>query len=319
MQRSLKMAVVYNSLDNKMREDTYSYVYRGMFEAVVARFLPVHVTKDCSAEDIEADVILFWDVNSCHHIKIDGIGSHRAVKLEYMSDPFQQEVRGHYITYDMPVHKLSAPQRLARAVSRGVEHIICPVKSGYYRFFAPHFGEAVAEEMLWHFPVAPWFDPGMISLADRKQEVLANGSTGAANGAYDFRTWAHKQRGLSVVNHWISDRATPGGKSYGEFLKQWSAGIALCDLYPVVKYMEMPLAGCVTFMQYHSELVDLGFKDMESCIYVDYGNFRKRVRDFLSDIEAYQGIADAGRKLVAENYTAKHFAEFVDAKIKDLL
>jgi hypothetical protein len=40
-------------------------------------------------------------------------------------------------------------------------------------------------------------------------------------------------------------------------------------------------------------------------------NFQKRIDDFLANMGSYQGIADLGRKLVAHNYTAKHFADFV--------
>ena len=55
----------------------------------------------------------------------------------------------------------------------------------------------------------------------------------------------------------------------------------------------------------------MGFKDYENCVFVNKGNFEKRVKDFLADIEDYQPIADAGRKLIEENYTATHFADFL--------
>ena len=45
------------------------------------------------------------------------------------------------------------------------------------------------------------------------------------------------------------------------------------------------------------------------------GNFEERIRDFLSSIQSYQSIADAGIKLVGDNYTAKHFANFVYDKV----
>ncbi len=311
----MKVAVVYNPLDNKVREDTYSFIYRGMLDAVIEKFRPHLITENCNAQDIDADAILFWDVNSCHHIKIEGIEKNPAIKIEYMSDPFQKEVTGIYQRYKMFVHKLNAEQRIRRALERGVSHIICPVKSGYFRYFAPILGNNLAEEMLWFFPPSPWFDPGNGKLTERKQTVLANGSTGDAQGAYDLRTWAFKRPGVTLVKHFISDPSTPMGSKYGEFLKEWAGALALCDLYPVVKYYEIPLAGCVTFMQYHEECEGLGFKDHESCVYVNRENFDTRVKDFLADVPSYQKISDAGKNLMKENYTARHFANFLEKSI----
>lgn len=311
----MTLAIVYDPLDHKARCDTYSYVYRGMLDAIIERFHPLEITGDCRAEDILADAILFWDPNSCHHIMLKGIEDHPALKLEYMSDPFQVEVCGVYQRYNMPVHKLSAEQRIARALGRGVRFILSPTRQGYMRFFASLLGADRAERMLWFFPPAPWFESGSRPLAERRQAVLANGATGEARGAYEFRTWAYGQPRVTRVPHFIADRRTPMGKDYGQFLEEWAGALALCDLHPVVKYYEMPLAGCVTFMQPFPELEELGFRDGESCIYVTRETFDHRVAAFLADSSSYQGIADAGRKLIAEHYTARHFAEFLERGI----
>ncbi len=55
----------------------------------------------------------------------------------------------------------------------------------------------------------------------------------------------------------------------------------------------------------------MGFRDMVNCVYINKGNARKRVRDFINNISDYQPIADAGRKLILENWTSKHFADFI--------
>lgn len=311
----MQLAVVYDPLDNKMREDTYSYVYRGMFDALVNRFNPVHVTEDCNAKDIDADAILFWDVNSCHHIKIDGIDKHPALKLEYMSDPFQVEQKGEYIRYKMFVHKLGAENRIRRVFDRGVSRIISSNKAGYYRYFSELLN-GKADDMLWFFPHAPWFDPGETPISERKPKVLANGSFSNNHIGYDFRFWATKNPLVTYVPHWLIDRSMVMGKGYGEFLKQWAASIALSDFYPVPKYYEIPQAGCLAFMSYHEECEELGFKDYETCVYVTKDNFNERVKHFLFHPDEYQKVADAGRKLVAETYTNKHFAEWLAGKIE---
>lgn len=309
----MRLALVYDPADNKLRPDTYSYTYRGMLEAILKRWgKALHITKDCSAKQIKADVILFWDVNSKHHIVIEGIDNHPAVKIEYLNDPHQRESYGIHRQYNMKVHKLGAEQRIERALRRGVKYIICPTKEGYYQFFAPVLGEDRAEKMLLFFPPAPCFKPGYSELKVRKNEVLGNGATwDGGNGSYITRKWAFEQPYITTVDHWILDQKTPKGTQFGDFIKQWAGALALNDFYPVIKYFEMPLAGCVTFAQYYKEYEELGFEDFKSCIYVNKNNFEERVKDFLAHIETYQGVADEGRKLMEENYTAQHLADFL--------
>lgn len=313
----MKLAVVYNPLDNKLRPDTYSYIYKGMLDAVIDRFKPQHVTRDCSAKQIYADVILFFDVNSCHHIEIKGIEKHPALKLEYMSDPHQIEMVGLYKRYNMPVHKLGARQRVYRMLDRGIDYIVSSNKTGYFQFLAPILGEEKAEEMLWFFPHAPWFKCIKISLLARRHQVLANGAVASnKSDGYAFRKWAFQRPNLSYVPHFLNDNKTAMGRDYGEFLQNWAGALALSETFPVPKYYEMPIAGCVTFMQYHSEVEELGFKDFVNCIYVNKKNFDERIKDFLSGVETYQSIADRGRELMEENYTAEHFARFLEEKIR---
>ncbi len=307
----MKLAMVYNKKDHKLLPDTYSCVYRDMFQAVLKRFSPIyHVNSDCSAKDIEADIILFWDVNSCHHIRIDGIREHKALKIEYWSDPHQKETKGIYQKYNMYVHKLGAEQRANRARIRGTKYIISPVKDAFYKYFAPLMN---AEQMLWYFPLAPAFESCSIPLLERKQEILANGAYwgGEDIGAYEFRKWAFQQPSVSFIEHSIKNDTTPNGANYIQLLKQYAGGLALCDVFPVVKYFEMPLAGMVTFVQYHREYEELGFVNFKNCIYVTQSNFEKRIKDFKEHIQEYQNVATSGRKLMEYNYTSKHFAEFL--------
>lgn len=313
-----KLAIVYNPLDNKMRDDTYSYIYRGMFDALISEFNPVHITKDCHANTIDADCILFWDVNSCHHIEIKGLANHPSLKMEYMSDPFQGEFVGMYRKYQMPVHKLNAKQRVYRALDRGVSKIIMSNKEGYFKHFEPILKEK-ADKMLCYFPHAPWFPARKLPLLARHQKVLANGEMAEKGLGYDFRYWAFRRPNITYVKHYNHNHETPMGKNYGDFIKRWAGGLALDDWYPVPKYYEMPMAGCVTFMQYFREVEDLGFKDMESCIFVNKYNFDSRIKDFLNDIPSYQKIADKGRELMENHYTAKHFAKFIGERIESEL
>ena len=285
-----------------------------MFDALVKRFNPVLICHDCSATDIQADVILFFDNTSSHHIKIDGIESHSALKVEYMSDPHQTEVKGVYRSTNTPVHKLGREQRCRRALDRGVTAVISPVKEGFYKYLA----SLLPDVDLWYFPPAPWFKSPDLPIVNRLPEVLGNGATQDGGlGCYDFRKWAYSQQEVRFVPHAINSKTTKG-YSYNYLLQKYAGALALSEFYPVPKYFEIPRAGCICFAQHHAEYEELGFKDMESCVYVTPSNFITRLRDFRSDIKNYQYIADNGMKLM-ENYTADKFAEFIDGKTQNII
>jgi len=317
----MNLVLVYDKNDQKLRDEAYSSVFKGQFNALVnSRFDTVQGCNDsCSAKDIDADVILFYDVHSSHHIQIDGIEKHKALKLEYYSDPHQRELHGQYQDTGVVVHKLGAEQRIHRSLDRGVSHIISPVKERFLMYFEPYLN-GTCEKMLWHFPLAPSFEPKMTELIDRDRCVLGNGATWDGGiGAYKFREWAFKQDYIHEVQHWIQNKSTPCGQNYGNFLSGFAGGLAASEFYPVPKYYEMPLAGMVTFTQHHKEYEELGFKDFKHCIYVNETNIKDRINAFLDSfksdkIKRYQRIANAGRRLVAGKYTAEHFADFIYKK-----
>jgi len=316
----MKLALVYDKDDHKLQDTSYSWIYKGMLDALIDRFDEVSFWHDdCYAMDIDADVIIFYDVHATHHIRIDGIKSHPAVKMEYVSDPNQEEIQGVFRQFNRKIHKLGRKQRAERFFERGIRYVICPFRDGYYYWLGEFLG-GDAEDMLLWFPLAPAISPPATSLADRKQEVLGNGATWD-NGEhiYSFRRWAFESNFVSVVKHWVEDKNTPSGMGYANFLAEYAGVLALHDYFPVPKYFEIPASGCVTFAQYYDEYEELGFKDFENCIYVNKENFETRVKDFLNDIPSYQGIADAGRKLMEENYTAKHFADFIYNKVKNAM
>ena len=190
-----------------------------------------------------------------------------------------------------------------------MNYIICPYTNLYYKYF----GTCLPDGMLKWFPIAPDIKR-FVENDERNGKILINGHIWKGEPGfrpYKFRTWAQDQPGLSRVQHNIVNKDTPCGMEYPKFLAEFSGAMALCDLLICPKYSEIPMAGCVTFAQYHWDYEQMGFKDMESCIYVTKGNFKKRVDDFNNDPEQFKSIAVAGQKLMAENYTSKHFADFI--------
>ncbi|MHC4489742.1 MAG: glycosyltransferase, partial [Planctomycetota bacterium] len=287
--------------------------YRGQFLAL-KELCSSEITESCSARDIEADVIIFYDVHSCHHIQIDGIASHPSLKYEYFNDPHQTLTEGIYRT-GMYALKLNAQKRTQRALDRGVNFIICPFTEPYYEYIAPHLQNFADEMFIW-FPTSPdvnLFSDRKRPLTEREPKILGNGAikeTSKKKG-YTTRAWAHEQSYICHIPHFLYDKNTPCGQQYPKMLAWYAAAIALTDDHIVPKYLEIPLAGCICFASDHQDYRNMGFIDGVNCYFVDKSNLKEKALYFLNHIEEHQIMADAGRKLVEDNWTADHFARFI--------
>ena len=310
----MKLAIIYNKDDHKLSPDSYSQPYRHMFDALVDRFDEVqHVTESCSAADIEADVIIVFDIHSSHHIVMDGLSSHRALKFTYINDPHQEDMDGRY-NDGTPVYKLGVEKRIKRIRDRGINYIICPYTDGYNKYLAPHLGDDAEDMFVW-FPVAPKKQNyNWLPLKERHEGILANGHLWeGTNGfrPYMFRNWAYRRETADYVKHHLSDDRVPYGNSYVYFLSRWAGSFALTDCYVVPKYLEIPLAGCLCFAQKQTDYEQMGFIDKEHYMLVDKENFDDVTRDFLNNVESYQLVADAGRKLIEQYWTAERFGDYI--------
>ena len=302
------IAVVYNKNDYKLSAKSYSKNYADMFNALAKDAL--HITESCSAQDIDADAIIFFDPHSSHDIKIDGIERHRAVKYEYFNDPHQVEQTGFYTTGEK-FHKLGAEQRCKRTIERGVTKVICPAKDGFNKYLVKYLPE---DSLLW-FPVVPKKpDIKLKSMSERYRKVIGNGHLWQGTNdfkPYEFRAWAYLRESVTYVPHYAGNKNVPIRDDYMVMLSLFAGGLALCDVYPVAKYFEIPLCGCLVFMQYLPECDDLGFKNWENCIYVNKDNFDVLIKEFRHNVNQFQHIADAGRSLCEQRWTADKFAEFI--------
>lgn len=311
----VKLAIIFDSMDYKLRECSYSHTYKNQFYALInkwGRDNVLQITKPVDMDKIVADVIIFYDIHSCHHIKLPNIEKHKAIKYEYFNDPYTPMVK-HERPDKTIACKLGSKERTVRALERGVNYIICPQKNTYNKYIAPH----TPKDMLVWFPTAPKdFKQGEKKLKDRSLVVIINGHLWKGNEEfrpYILRRWAaYQQEHITLIQHGMdSDANTPLGSKYQEYLSGLAGVLAVCDTHIVPKYFEIPLAGCMCFAQYHPEYAELGFRSYENCIFVDESNLIEEVKCFKANLDDYQDIADAGRKLVSENYTARHFADFI--------
>ena len=85
----------------------------------------------------------------------------------------------------------------------------------------------------------------------------------------------------STLQHeYVNDR-------FYELLQKYCGVIAATTYTPNMKYWESSASGCLTFMEItpRNRGAYFGFKNNESCIYIDEKNFEKKFLEFLNDNE----------------------------------
>lgn len=94
---------------------------------------------------------------------------------------------------------------------------------------------------------------------------------------------------------------------YAKLLSQYRASVAATTLSPTAKYLEVPAAGCLAFMEITKENEGrlLGFKDGENAIFIDEKNYKRKFQEYLADVDnpKWAKIAAAGREYVMNNLT----------------
>ena len=137
---------------------------------------------------------------------------------------------------------------------------------------------------------------------------------------YKLRTICNR---LPYVVHPLNLKSEYYGNNYPKLLEQYATAIAANTLSPVMKYLEIPAAGCLTFMEM-TEKNDgcyLGFKDGETSIFMNEKNYKKKFEEFLNDPDnkKWQEIASAGREHVMSNLTNEKAVESLVKLMRSLI
>ena len=181
-------------------------------------------------------------------------------------------------------------------------------KSYFYKFYPKHFQY---KEILWG--LEPSLYKNLKSYKSRiKNKILNSGNVGRntlksklghifskdINSAlyfYKLRTMCNK---LPYVDYAGMKENKYINENYPEYLSKYCAAIATGTYYPVIKYFEIPAAGCLTFMEMteknHAEY--LGYKDNETAIFVNEKNYKNKFEEYLNDPDnkKWEEIANSG-------------------------
>ena len=170
-----------------------------------------------------------------------------------------------------------------------------------------------------------------------KEKILCTGATGKTNiksrianailnpnrSGWHF----YKLRTLTTKLPYVQYSSIKDGKypddDYPTYLTRYRASIAATTFYPTLKYWENAAAGCLTFMEI-TDLNDgqyLGFKNNESCIYINERNYKKRFQEFLSDPDnpKWSEIAQVGRNFAMNELNNDKAVEKIVDIMKELI
>ncbi len=184
-------------------------------------------------------------------------------------------------------------------------------ESYFYKFYPKNFEYKTIifglESSLYQ-NITPW--------EERLNKILNSGATGKSNlvsritnrilnpkrSGWYFYKLRTKCNDLPYVEYMGMSGNRYANDNYATHLSRYKAAIAATTFYPTIKYLEVPAAGCLTFM----EITDknrgnyLGFKDLETAVFINEKNYKNKFEEFLEDPNdpKWEQIADSGRKFV---------------------
>ena len=140
---------------------------------------------------------------------------------------------------------------------------------------------------------------GNIGRTDTKSKMLHKFSRkiNSAIYFYKLRTMCNE---LDYVDYAGMKNNFYINEDYPEYLSRYCSAIATGTIYPVIKFFEIPAAGCLTFMEIteknHGKY--LGFEDNKSAIFINEKNYREKFEKYLDDPhdEKWEKIANAGKE-----------------------
>lgn len=137
-----------------------------------------------------------------------------------------------------------------------------------------------------------------------RSKILLTGSIGR-DEHYQLRKLCGSLSCVEYVGH----SSGYVGNRFGDLLNMYRAAIAACTTTSVYKYFEIPACGCLSFMEVNGEngCEKLGFVDGENAVFINEGNYRERLKEYVktADDPKWKEIAERGRRLVMELYENK--------------
>lgn len=140
---------------------------------------------------------------------------------------------------------------------------------------------------------------------------------------YRCKVLRTKCNNLSYVDYTLTQNHEYINDKYPLLLQKYRAAIAADTYSPVIKYWEIPAAGCLTFMEISEKNNGnyIGFKDNETAIFINEKNYQEKFLEYLSDKEnkKWETIAKAGNEFALKKFNNDTGVKSLVELIKTLL
>lgn len=262
----------------------YNFFLKSLPKNKRINYAPMFVDSPVDVSHLSGfDVVIFW---SCAEriLKILGAEKLKCVKCCFGQDPpdmneaWVQKYREYGLSF---VFWLGMKKAYPR---------VCKLPSD------------ICYESVWPGPDVCYY-PKTDFKSRRKDKIVCMGTKGNQDTVL---------RGLMIESpqvEYVSKSAGYVGNKFNEMLKQYQAACTEATYTMVVKYVELPMGGCLTFMGANDTngVEELGFVDGESCVYVTTENYRQKFDEYLDTVDdpRWERIAAAGKRHAEETWSSE--------------
>jgi len=279
----MRIGCVYNKDDRGLSglhwtNNAYRFFRCGLLETNLASVDILPVDENVRAEQFEGyDALIFY---SLENLEPEGLSKLPCLKVARAPD-------AHSITEEW----------IDKARREGFELVINHQSPEYIRRYLPD--DFRYEQIIFGINEEIHQSPKWSNrISDR---ILLTGVI-RSDEHYRLRKMCKKQSRIKYVGK----GAGFVGDGYAELLGMYRTAIAACSTTSVYKYFEIPACGCLSFMEVNSEngCDNLGFVDGENAVFIDEGNYKKRLKEYIKSLNdpKWRRIADNGRRFVLEKY-----------------
>lgn len=320
----IKVALIYKNTNIFMSGKHYDNTYYHFFVTALKRnndinvtYFPVERNFDASQLENKFDIILLWsNADYGNPDEITGIEKLKIPVIARVGDPSDAK------------HAIKNHEKFK------IDYYFHFWSEQFFRNYYPkHFKFKTIIFGLEHpmYENIKEFEPRI------KNKILNSGNVGNtkffgriinklknpefnALTVYKLRTKCNQ---LNYVDHtntlehkFINDR-------YSELLQKYRASIACSTLTFVVKMLEIPASGCLSFLEVtkKNKCEYVGFEDGKNAIFINEDNYRDRFEEYLSDPDnpKWAIIANEGRKFAMEELNNDKAVEALVALMKKVI
>ncbi len=223
-----------------------------------------------------------------------------------------EKVKALKVVQSVDSHKIGRePIWIERYREYGISFAYFIHQPSYFYQFVP---KDIEYHQIFHGVIPEIYESNISYPFRKKDEILLTGYF----PIHDFFVLRQKCSSLSFVDYVGRDAGYIGDK-YPILLERYRAGIVAATKYPVLKNIELPMTGMLTFHEVteRNAVADIGFIEGENAVFIDDSNYVERMEEYLDTVDdlKWERIAKEGQRFVLEKYAS----EVQAAKLIDLM